>query len=163
MSTRLTVAGRYPVTLGEPHWERLEEKNGDKSRMALVIPCQSGEAMEYFRMYFSRQLISSGPNVGKSLYNLSAEQCLRLGVSEPFMPSKVSELEGKQAELVMDEEEYQGKVTVKPRYLNAQTRERLSAEEADQLWEEMGGKPAASAPAQAASTAAEGDEDELPW
>jgi hypothetical protein len=144
MSERLPK-GSHAVTLGAPHWERLEPKNGDDARMALVIPCIAGDAMEYFRLNFTRTIIGSGKNNGKSCAALAAEQCIGLGMSEPFSPAKVHELEGQNAELVMDEEEYQGKWHVKPKYLNGQRKPRLSDDEAAEVWEKLSGKPAAKA------------------
>lgn len=144
MSERLPK-GSHAVTLGAPHWEKLEAKNGDDARMALVIPCIAGDAMEYFRINFTRTIIGSGKNAGKSCAGLAADQCIALGMSEPFSPAKIAELEGQNAELVMGEEEYKGVWHVKPQYLNGQRKPRLSDDEAAEVWAKLSGGPAPKA------------------
>lgn len=168
MSTRINELGEFPVTLGAPFWEELEAKGGDALRMALVIPCETDDGRsEFYRFYFTRQLIQSGQNAGRSLYEVSAEQCVRLGVEEPFDPTRVGELEGKQATLVMREDDYKGKVTIKPAFLNPVYRDRLSAERAADMWSQMAGgnpRPVAAAPAQSDTGANAVDpDDDLPW
>ena len=154
MTTKSSVApGRYTVMLDEPKWERLEPKAGDECRMALCIPCNWGLVdgtthTEYFRMYFTRQIVQKGKNSGKTLATVNADECIRLGMSEPFDPGKVGELVGQIAELVMQEDTYEGQTRVIPRFLNPQSANRIDADEAREMWAKMtggGGAPAATA------------------
>mgnify|MGYP001224192702 CR=1 FL=1 len=154
---RAEAAGTYTVTLGTPWWERLETKMGDECRMALVVPCDwtspEGTAYrEYYRMYFTQQIIQRGKNSGRTMARVSAEECIRLGMPEPFDPGKIDALAGQVAELVVQEEEYQGEKRLVPRYLNPRRASAMSTDDARALWAKMVGD---------APTAAETSSDEL--
>jgi hypothetical protein len=169
MSKRIDEVGEFPVTLGTPFWEELDAKDGDNLRMALVIPCATDNGCsEFYRLYFTRGLIARGQNVGRTLYAVSAEQCVKLGMPEPFDPTAIGELEGKQATLVMREDNYNGKVTIKPAFLNPVYREKLDPGKAADLWAQMIGeqapdRPAAQAAALAKRAATVDLDDDLPW
>jgi hypothetical protein len=145
---KYTEPGRYVVQLENPKWEKLEPKNGDETRMALVLECfrqdEAGDDyLEYFRIYFTGQIITGGQNKGRKLFDLSAEHCIELGMSEPFSPSKINELEGTLAELVMEWDEYKGEKRLIGKYLNPKRKAALSNQDAESIWAKMTGKPVA--------------------
>lgn len=160
-----TQPGRYTVAITGPHWEKMDEKNGDPLRMALVLPCVAkvqGEEdiCEYFRIYFTQQIITGGKNRGRSLFEVSAESCVKLGMSQPFSPHKIGELDGKMCEIVMEENTYEGKTSLVPKYLNPHTeRETLSAAEANDIWKQMAGGSAPAPARQATGATEEKDTD----
>jgi hypothetical protein len=119
----------------------MEAKNGDAVRMALVLPCQvQGDDEQHidYKLYFTRQLIASGKNAGKSLYDISSETCIELGMSRPFNPCNIAQLDGMDASVVMREEEYEGKRSVRPAFINPM-KKRLAMEDVSNIWASMTG------------------------
>lgn len=146
MSERIDAEGTFPVTIGRPFWEEMEAKGTDTLRMALVLPCKTeDDKEEYFRAYFTGQIVQGGKNVGKPMYQVSEELCLNLGMEAPFDPTRTGELEGQKAELVMKQDEYKGVVRIKPAFLNTVYRDKLSNEKAADIWAQLKGeKPKAA-------------------
>ena len=150
----ITEPGEYDVMIIDPYWEQAPEKNGDKTRMCLVIPCHTDDGLYCnFRAYFTSTIFQKGKNAGKSQATVNAELCVALGMAAPFDPARIAELNEKQAYLVMDMSEYQGKPRIEAKYLNPKRREKLSAEQASEIWAKLNSKPIA------ASTAPAKDDD----
>jgi hypothetical protein len=164
--------GEFDVVITSLRWEEMPEKNGDKLRMALALRCYTeeneehpqGEYVDYY-LYFTGQIVTSGRNKGKPLYEVSMKQCLDLGMTAPFDVKKVNELGGQPAVLVMKEETYEGNTRVRPKFLNARRYEAISNDHAANIWDKLtGGKaptvePKASQPANVATSM----EDDLPF
>lgn len=151
MSGILNTEGTFEVEIGEPHWEELPEKNGDANRMALVLPLETGTGdRTTYRIFFTSAIAASGRNKGKPLHQIGAEECIELGMSEPFAPHKIAELTGKIAEVVMQAEEYKGVTTVRPRFLNSRSK-RVEPDKANAIWAKLTGKPVTAPPAASAA------------
>ncbi len=160
MSERIDEVGTFPVTLGLPFWEQMEAKGTDDLRMALVIPCQTDDGREeYFRAYFTGQIVQGGRNAGKPMYQVSEELCLNLGMEAPFDPTRTGELEDQKGELVMKEDEYKGVVRVKPAFLNPVYREKLTNEKAADIWAKLRGDKPRTQPAAPPQNARIGGDD----
>jgi len=164
--------GEFDIVISNVCWEEMPEKNGDNLRMALVARCHTeeneahpkGEYVDYY-LYFTGQIITSGKNKGKPLYEISMKQCLDLGMSAPFDVKKVNELVGQPAILVMENETYEGKTRPRPKYLNARRYEVLSLDHAANIWDKLtGGKaPIVAAPATTGLGANIDPKDDLPF
>jgi hypothetical protein len=143
-SELLKEAGEYDVMMIEPYWEA--PKDDDKVQLCLVIPCHTNDdRVAYYRMYFSNKLAASGRNSGRTMFEINAEQCIDLGMATPFDPARISDLDGKTAYLVMAEDTYQGKTTVKPKWLNPQRAKKLDAAQVKDVWAKLtGGKTVGS-------------------
>ena len=141
---RINEVGTFQMLISVPRWELLDEKDGEKNRMALVLPLvlESNNANiedkhETFFLYFTRTITSTGQNTGKALYQVSAEICESLGMSKPFSPDKIAELHEKEVRVTMQEEKNQkGEMVIKPRFINSM-REELSMESATKIWDEL--------------------------
>jgi len=151
----LKEVGEFDVMIMEPYWEAPKEEDSAKVQMCLVLPCHTNDGrVAYFRMYFSNKLAASGRNAGKSMFEINAETCIELGMAAPFDPSRVSELDGNTAYLVMAEDTYQGKTTVKPKWLNPQRAKKMDAAQVKDVWNKLtGGKPIGQPITQATSAA----------
>lgn len=150
----LNEVGEFPVTLKGARWEQLEEKDGDANRMVLIIPCHTQEDPSRhldFQFFFTRKLIASGTNAGKPCYQKAMEDVIKLGMSEPFHPSKINELDGKEATLITTEDEYEGKTRIKGLFLNGRRRPQLTPDKATEVWKTFG-----------SDGTVEGNQDELP-
>jgi hypothetical protein len=159
----ITQVGDYPVIIGEPHWE--EQTTGANASMILVLPVHTddGELGIDYKMYFNSTIIKGGKNKGKPLYEANAETLHQLGMPKPFDPNGVGILEGVTATLVMEEDTYQEKKRVVPRWLNPRRAQPIEAAKVSSMWASITGQklPAASAPAKP-KTAAQID-DEVPF
>ncbi len=151
---KLENAGEYLVQIREPRWE--EAKQG----MALVLPGWMQIAGEEKHinayLYFTPTLISGGRNQGRPMYEVNAELCHQIGMSEPFSPEKLDELDGLEAFFVVQEEEYEGKTRLKVAFVNPARKPAMSVDEAKEVWERLvGGKvkptPKAAEPKQTAN------------
>lgn len=142
----LKEAGEYDVMMLEPYWEAPKEEDISKVQMCLVIPCHTNDnRVAYYRMYFSNKLAASGRNAGRTMFEINAETCIELGMASPFDPGRISDLDGKTAYLVMADDTYQGKTTVKPKWLNPQRAKKMDAGQVKDVWAKLtGGKPVAS-------------------
>ncbi len=159
----LKEVGTFDVQILEPYWEAPREDAPDKEQMCLVLPCHTFDGrVAYFRLYFSNKLAAKGRNAGRALHEISAEQCIELGMAAPFDPSRIDELNDKTADLVMEEDTYQGKTTVRPKWLNPQRAKKLDKADAGALWAKMTGKTAAKMTGKTAAKKAEPDDD-LPF
>lgn len=143
-ATLIKERGEYNVTICSLQWQKLEPKDGDNERIALVIPCFTEPDAQHpngqrsdFHMNFIRTIIQKGENAGKPMFQLSQENCLKLGMSAPFHPTKIGELEGKKATLVMENEEYNGKTTCKAKYLNPVRKPAMKIAEVNDIWAKL--------------------------
>jgi len=138
--SKITKSGEYEVTIKEPRFE-LAEKDGDSTRMALILPghTESGEHVDAYQ-YFTRQIVSSGRNKGKSMWDVSSALCHDLGMSRPFNPTKITELDGVVCVFVVEMEEYNGKTSPKVKFINPRRKPALSMEEACKIWAELSGE-----------------------
>ena len=153
--------GKITVKIGDPYWEKLKPKNGDDARMALVLPLTTeAEELAFYRASFTRTIIQSGKNRGRALYEVSAENCIELGMSEPFTPVKIGELEGRTAEAVVEIEIYDGESRYTVKYLNS-PRSNLDMDDVKEMWAKLTGDTQ-SEPSSANESAIE-DEDDLPF
>ncbi len=133
--------GEFEVIIKGPRWEQLEPENGDPNRMRLTLPCYTTEEEPRhldFYIYFTRTLHTKGTNRGRPTYEVAMEQCIGLGMSEPFDPKKISELDGKEAGLVTTEDEYKGQKRIKGLFLNRRRRPALAPEKAAEIWDSFG-------------------------
>ena len=158
---RLETAGTYQVSiLQEPKWFLKPAKDGDEARMELVLrgEVNGGEHdAEYVdaRLDFTRVIIKSGVNQGRIMFEVSAEKCIELGMSEPFDPTKTGEIVGATCEFVCEWEEYRGKNYFKVRYINSQSRPALAPDKAAEIWREL--QAGSSYGAEIGATLPEGD------
>lgn len=155
----------FNVTIREPHFESAE-KDGDTNRMALVLrgETKDGKHIDCYQ-YFTRQIISSGRNKGKTMFEISAEQCYALGMPKPFNPRDIKMLDGVEAIYVVENEEYEGKVRPRVKFINSGRKPALSLDEAANIFAELSGGDVA--PARTASAAAgepaDASDDGLPF
>jgi hypothetical protein len=133
--------------------------------MALVLPCKvHGDEDQHidYKLYFTRQIVSSGMKAGRSLYDISSETCIELGMERPFNPCNIAQLDGVAASVVMREEEYEGKKSVRPAFINP-AKKRLPMEDVSNIWASMTGakvQPGATRSA-APEPAAQDDTDDF--
>jgi len=167
---KFELEGDYAVTLGKPEW--METDKG----MSLKIPCIEAPSSEHpegrgdnFFLHFTGTILTSGQNQGKKLWEVSQQHCIDLGMSEPFCPTKIGEIEGAEAVLVMKNDTFKGKTTLKPMYLNAPRANRLSPDQAKDIFAKMTGgfkpgKPMSAAPKPKNEPAAPADPgDDIPF
>jgi hypothetical protein len=83
-----------------------------------------------------------------------------LGVSEPFRPAKIGELEDAEAEFVVQEDTYEGKTRLKVAFVNPIRKPPLTTEQAEAIWATMTGGAVPSVPAQIVD---ENPDDVLPF
>ena len=142
----LKEVGEFDVMILEPYWEAPKE-DADKIQLCLVLPCHTNDnRVAYYRMYFSNALASKGRNAGRTMYEINADQCIELGMTAPFDPARITELDGRNAYLVMQEDNYNGKTTVKPKWLNPPRAKKLDAMQVKDVWAKLtGGKPVGNA------------------
>ena len=159
--TRITEAGEYEVRICAPHFELLEAKNGDASRMALVLPGETADD-QYIdaRLFFTRQIIASGRNAGRPTYEVSAELCHMFGLPRPFNPANIENLDGKAAIFVVEIEDYQGKPRATVKFVNTPRKEALSEAKANSIWNDL---TKGSAGAGMTSEAPDENDDNLPF
>ena len=147
MEKRISQAGTYHVTIRNPHWTKLEEKDGDDCRMAAVLPgfCTiKGEEYEIIaEQYFLRTIYASGKNAGKTMAEISKENLLDIGMPEPFNPTDIKCLEGVEVKFVVEMEDYKGKSRPKVQFINSLKRQdkELPSDEASRIWNEIAGNP----------------------
>jgi len=163
---RIESEGTHRVTLKGVHWEKMPEKNGDANRMCLVLPGWTDE-MRYaeHRLFFTRNITQGGANKGKPLYVVNSEMAIRLGMSSPFSPTKISELDGAVCEFVMELEEWEGKKRLHVKFINP-AKEELDKTEAERIWKEMmeGGGVKGPGPVEAGKKIETGkDPDDIPF
>lgn len=164
----------FNVTLRDPHFESAE-KDGDTARMALVLRGETadGKHIDCYQ-YFTRQIIVSGRNKGKTAFEVAAEQCHALGMPMPFNPKDIALLEGVECVFVVGVEEYKGKTRTKVLFINTSRKPVLSLDDAASIFAELSGEPAskkaatksatkAAAPVAAPATAETEDPDALPF
>jgi len=142
-STKLDVAGTYQVAiLDEPKWYEMKAKDGDTVRMELLLKGyvnggeQDGQWI-FSRLMFTRKIYGAGQNKGRTTFSVSADVCLTLGMSDPFSPSKVSEMVGATCEFVVDWEEYEGKNRLKVKWLNTDSRPPMAADAVENVWKQL--------------------------
>ncbi len=130
-------AGTYAVRIRDVKFE--EAKNG----MCLVLPgwaqINGEERHLNAYLYFNPTLISGGRNQGRPNYEVSAEKCVELGMSNPFAPSKIGELEDAEAQFVVEEDTYDGKTRLKVAFVNPLRKPPLTTEQAEAIWAQMTG------------------------
>jgi len=159
----------YRVTLRNPAWQRMEAKDGDNARMQAVLPgyCEVGGEEQHINgyLYFTRQLIGSGKNQGRSAAEVNSELLLSLGMSAPFEPSKITEMDGAEVEFVCENDTYQGETRLKVKWINpvGGGKPPITGDEADALFAEMCGNVAAPQAAVEGAAASEEDDDDLPF
>lgn len=158
---RINEAGTYDVMIIDPRFELLEEKDGDKARMVCVLPGHTEDGRHIdARLFFTRQLISSGRNAGKPLYEVSAEKLFELGMERPFNPARLTQINNVCCSFVVEMEEYDGKVRASVKFINAHRREPISTDAAMAIWEQLAGgsaKPATASKKAPSSAKAEDD------
>ena len=143
---RINAVGSFDVTIKSPRFE-LAEKDGDKNRMALVLPGHTakGDYIDAY-LYFTPKLAIQGQNKGRASWETSAEKCFELGMSHPFNPAKMSELEDVECVFVTEMDTYQpkggtAKTTCKVKFINARRKPALTTEEAANVWAALSGEP----------------------
>ena len=137
----INEVGEFEVVIKEPRWEQLEPENGDPNRMRAVLPCYTEEEEPRhldFYIYFTRTLHTGGTNKGRPTYEVSMEHCIKLGMTEPFDPKKLGELDGKEASLTTKEDEYKKQKRIKGLFLNSRRRPALAPEKAAEIWASFG-------------------------
>ncbi|MFA7462980.1 MAG: hypothetical protein WCY59_07550 [Anaerovoracaceae bacterium] len=137
---RITEPGKYDVTIKNPHFEQLDEKNGDAVRMQCVLRGVTDDD-QYIDAYlfFTRQIVTSGQHKGQPIYAVSSDKLIELGMSKPFSPSKIDEIDGVNAQFVVKEEEYNGKTKLTVQFINA-SRKKLDAKAANDIWASFTGE-----------------------
>ena len=145
---RLDVAGTYQVAiLDEPKWYQMPEKDGDTARMVLRLRGyinggeQDGKWIDADLM-FIRTIISGGRDKGRSMFEVQAEKCISLGMSEPFSPSKVGEIVGAACEFVCDWDEFEDRQgnarrVLRVQFVNTHSRPPLAVDEAEKIWQQL--------------------------
>jgi len=161
MAKKITNPDTYLVEIREPYWEDAT-KDGAPG-MALVLPgyCEIDGEEKYIngKLYFKSTIIQGGKNQGKSLYEVSIDTLIQLGMSTPFSPEKRTELEGKLAKFVVQEDEYKGKTTIKVAFINPPGKEAIEDNKAKEIFEAL----KSDTPEDTNTPFDEEDDDEIPF
>lgn len=155
----INQVGEYAVIVGEPRWE---EQTGDTNHnMILVLPLKTEDGKQGidYKMYFNSTILKAGKNKGKPLYEVNAESLHGLGMPRPFDPNGVGILEDTPCTLVMDEDEYQGKKRIAPKWLNARRAQPIEAAKVSSMWASITGQKTAAASAPAKGAPIKQDDD----
>lgn len=136
----IDTAGRYQVTIQNPHWEALPEKLGDANRMAAVLPgvTNDGKVIDA-RLLFVNTIIGSGKNSGVQVWRVSQQKLIELGMQTPFDPSRLIELDGVTAEYVVEMREYDGRELAVVKFINVPRREIIDDDRAKSIWAALSG------------------------
>jgi hypothetical protein len=169
MAKRIDKPGRYNVTIKNPHWVKLEEKDCDKNRMSAILPgvtTVNGEE-QYINgeLYFTKKIIGSGKNAGKKIADLSKKTLIELGMTEPFNPANIKkELEGVEASFeVALEPDQDGKEHIKVKFINPIGRKELPPEEASAIWANIMGGSSGQVSNTTAAVETENPDDDIPF
>jgi hypothetical protein len=158
----ITEAGKYQVRLRDLAWEQTDHG------MALLMPGWANVGGEErhinARLHFTGTLIGGGRNAGKPLYAVNAKICTDIGMSEPFSPGKISELEDAVCEFVVQEEEYKGERRLVVAFVNPLGK-KISTDEAEEIWNRLtGGKaPEAGVKPKPKPKKVADDDDDFPF
>lgn len=135
----LKEPGEYIVEIRNPQWESCG-KDGEV-KMALALPgyCEI-DGVEYTitgHIYFTPSLIQSGANVGKSMWEMNADICERLGMPKPFNPIDYEKLHGVKAKFVCEIDTFNNKEYLKVKYVNTVGKEPLPMVQVIKIWETL--------------------------
>ena len=147
--TKIEQEGDYDVTIENPHFEILDAKNGDSNRMQCVLRgvTDDGQYIDAF-LYFTRMIVSGGRNKGKPAWAVAAAKLIEMGMSEPFSPDKIDELEGVRVKYVVKSEIYNEKQVYKVAFINHAGKKKLEAPAANNIWAAFTGKGSPTIPVQ---------------
>jgi len=163
MAERIEKPGDYQVTIREPYWQLAGRDGEDKMSLVLpgVVEIDGAERSINAYLYFVPTLYASGRNAGRAVWDVNAETCVQLGMSEPFDPTQFEQLNGAMAKYVVEEEEYEGKKRMKVKFVNAPGRERLTNDRVAEIWAVLsdGDAPVAKP----VETVAKAEEDDIPF
>lgn len=166
---RISKPGTYHVTIRNPHWVKLEEKDCDKNRMEAVLPgyvTVDGEE-QYIEghLFFTKAIIGNGKNAGKKIAEISKKTLIDLGMSEPFNPSAITELEGVEAvfEVVKELDKRDNSEKIKVQFINPKGKKAMPPEEANQIWANIMGSSAGQVSDRTAVTENENPDDDIPF
>jgi len=160
----INQVGEYPVIIGEPRWEEKEDKQNPTMILVLPLHTEDKEHGIEFKVYFNSTIIRGGKNKGKPLWEMNTELCHSLGMPKPFDPQGIGILEDVTATLVMEEDEYQRKKRVVPKYLNPRRNAPIEQDKVKYMWASITGSkpPEAQAPASGAPIKQD-DPDDIPF
>ncbi|MFA5322049.1 MAG: hypothetical protein WC373_05190, partial [Smithella sp.] len=85
---------------------------------------------------FDSHIFQSGVHQGNYRFKVNAELCEKLGMTAPFDPANIEQLEGKKASITTKEDTYRGKTTVKVEWVNPR-REKINKKKASEIWKTM--------------------------
>jgi hypothetical protein len=148
--------GTFDVIMRNPEWTAKDDNS-----MALRILCEAKdnhEDYEYFFMHFTATMIQKGDNAGTTVAEKSANDCLDLGMSVPFDPAKIGELDGKPARLVIGKKTNNKtkKEEIVPLYLNRPL-DSIPVDQAQRIWNTLTGGAVVGAATTTGQAAAEND------
>lgn len=122
-----------------------KHEDGVKKSIILVIPgaTADGRTAEY-QLWMNNDINDKGKYKGKTKKDVAIEKCYELGMSQPFSPHKVAEIEGRECVFVMEEHSYKNKdgetkKVARVKYMNTSSRPSLPAEEVNALFTELFG------------------------
>ncbi len=133
-SFRVTIEGAFTYSA--------QSKDG-KPMMVFVLPgkTESGEELEA-KLFAHNGLVANGKNAGKKLYEVTLKNLQDLGM-EGDTPDFISTLDGKEAEFVTRQNEYNGNVTYPVAFVNPVSA-KLGDEEAVDFWSQITGEKKSS-------------------
>lgn len=146
MAEYLKKDGEYLVTIRGAHWTKLEPKDGDNCRMSAILPgyvtVDGVECVVNGELYFTRTLMTSKRNSGRTVAEVSMETLAALGMPVDanglINPARMAvELEGKQARFVCETETYNDVERLKVKFINPPGRAELAPADAAAIFAEI--------------------------
>ena len=128
---KITNAGTYLVTINNAHY--VECKGG----LQAVLPGVT-ESKDWIEAYLtiSSVIIKSGKNQGSSWAEITMETLELLGMGKD--PNEIDKLNGKQAQFVVAEDQWEGNITMKVKFVNPPSRPQASKQTITECFKALG-------------------------
>ncbi|HEY5140035.1 MAG TPA: hypothetical protein VIJ25_12070 [Methylococcales bacterium] len=129
----INTVGEFPVTIVNPQLVERENNAFD-----VVVSFVTEDKTKYINhnIIFDSHIFQSGSHQGDYRFRVNAELCEKLGMTAPFDPANIEQLEGKKASITTVEDTFKGKTSIKVQWVN-QRREKIDKKKASDIWAKM--------------------------